>query len=337
MSKHKSAKHKASKHKGGAHPVHDGTALLEAAVDPLAFAHDPLPAKHLHRKKIAAAVAAFRVDAEDLPPAIEKVALGSGEYPYPHLMGKTQYKTDLKILQIELVKLLDWVRETGERVVILFEGRDGAGKGGTIARLTAHLNPRAARIVALPKPTDVEAGQWYFQRYVEHLPSHGEIAIFDRSWYNRAGVERVFGFCTQDQSERFLSEAPVFEEMLTRDGIRIIKIFLTIGREMQMSRLHKRWHDPLGRWKLSDIDFEAIDKWNEYSAAFERMLSLTDCAHAPWTIVRANDKRRLRVEVMRHILGVLPYAGKDPAALGDADTSLCMSAASYLGTGGEEE
>ena len=279
----------------------------------------------------------WRFDMPELPKEIRAAALTAGGYPYDERLPEKHYLRDLHKLQIELVKLLTWVKARHERVVILFEGRDAAGKGGTISRLTEHLNPRSARVVALPKPTDGEAGQWYFQRYVEHLPTRGEIAIFDRSWYNRGGVERVFGFCTEAESERFLSEAPNFEAMLARDGIRIIKFFLTIGRETQMKRLHARWHDPLDRWKLSDLDFKALEKWDAYSAAFERMLSLTDSAYAPWTIVRANDKRRLRLEVMRHVLDVLPYDGKDEAAIGTPDHKICISAATYLGTGGEEE
>jgi polyphosphate kinase len=278
-----------------------------------------------------------RIDVDELPKEVLEKALTSGGFPYDSRLSRQAYSRDLKKLQIELVKLLNWVRREGERVVILFEGRDAAGKGGTIARLTEHLNPRSARIVALPKPSEAESGQWYFQRYIEHLPTRGEIAIFDRSWYNRAGVEPVFGFCTPAQTDRFLAEAPPFEQMLARDGLRIVKFFLTIGRETQMQRLHARWHSPLNRWKLSDLDFRAIEKWNEYSAAFERMLSLTDSAQAPWTVVRANDKRRLRLEVMRHILNVLPYAKKDEAAIGPVDHRICISAATFLGTGGEEE
>ena len=284
-----------------------------------------------------AAHGSFRFDMPDLPKEVRAAALTAGGYPYDARLPEKHYLRDLHRLQIELVKLLSWVKAEGERLVILFEGRDAAGKGGTISRLTEHLNPRSARVVALPKPTEAEAGQWYFQRYAEHLPTRGEIAIFDRSWYNRAGVERVFGFCTDAESERFLIEAPNFEAMLARDGIRIVKFFLTIGRETQMKRLHARWHDPLDRWKLSDLDFKALEKWDAYSAAFERMLSLTDSAEAPWTVVRANDKRRLRLEVMRHLLDVLPYTGKDEAAIGKPDHKICVSAATYLGTGGEEE
>lgn len=279
----------------------------------------------------------FRIDAADLPPGIKSSALGSGDFPYSQKLGKAQYRPQLRQLQIELVKMLDWVKREGERIVIIFEGRDGAGKGGAIQRLTEHLNPRSVRIVALPKPTESEAGQWYFQRYIAHLPPCGEIAVFDRSWYNRAAVENVFGFCTPQQTTAFLHEAPIFEGMLARDGIRIIKFFLSIGREMQIKRLHSRWRDPVRRWKLSDIDFAAIDKWDAYSGAFEAMLVATDSAAAPWTVVHANDKRRLRLETIRHILCVIPYESKDREAIGKLDARIVVPAAAFLGAGGEEE
>ncbi len=280
---------------------------------------------------------AFRYDADVLPRQIEKAALASGGFPYDKKLDQKRYEKELRLLQIELVKVQNWVRTTGERIAIVFEGRDAAGKGGAIQRLTQHLNPRSARIVALSKPTTTEAGQWYFQRYAARMPTRGELAIFDRSWYNRAAVEPVFGFCTPEETDHFLDEAPAFEAMLTRDGIRIVKFFLHIGREMQMKRLYERWHDPLDRWKISDIDAKAIKKWNAYSAAFETMLKRTDSAAAPWTVIRANDKRRARLEVIRHLLDVLPYAEKDTQAIGTPDRSISISAATFLGTGGEEE
>jgi polyphosphate kinase 2 len=280
---------------------------------------------------------AFRYDADLLPRQIEKAALASGGFPYDKKLDQKRYEKELRLLQIELVKVQNWVRTSGERIAIIFEGRDAAGKGGAIQRLTQHLNPRSARIVALSKPTTTEAGQWYFQRYAARMPTRGELAIFDRSWYNRAAVEPVFGFCTPEETDHFLDEAPAFEAMLTRDGIRIIKFFLHIGREMQMKRLYERWHDPLDRWKISDIDAKAIKKWNAYSAAFETMLKRTDSAAAPWTVIRANDKRRARLEVIRHLLDVLPYAEKDTQAIGNPDRSISISAATFLGTGGEEE
>ena len=293
--------------------------------------------KAKERSKAAEAVKAFAIDAPDLPKAIDKAALTSGGYPYDGKLKRKAYAKELRRLQIELLKLLDWVEDKGERIVVVFEGRDAAGKGGTIARLTQHLNPRKAHIVALSKPTPRESDEWYFQRYVPHLPAKGEIVVFDRSWYNRAVVEPVFGFATPQQSETFLDRVPEFEDMLARDGIRIVKYFLTIGREMQMKRLHARHHDPLKRWKLSGLDYQALDKWDAFSAAIEKMLARSDSAQAPWTVVRANDKRRTRIEVIRHLLEVTPYAGKDQKVVGEIDGKIVLSAASFLGDGGEEE
>ena len=293
--------------------------------------------KATERSKAAEAVKAFAIDAPDLPKAIDKAALTSGGYPYDKKLKRKAYAKELRRLQIELLKLLDWVENKGERIVIVFEGRDAAGKGGTIARLTQHLNPRKAHIVALSKPTPREQDEWYFQRYVPHMPAKGEIVVFDRSWYNRAVVEPVFGFATEAQTQTFLDRVPEFEDMLARDGIRIVKIFLTIGREMQMKRLHARHHDPLKRWKLSGLDYQALDKWDDFSRAIERMLARSDSAPAPWTVVRANDKRRTRIEVIRALLDVTPYEGKDAGTVGEIDRKIVLSAASFLGDGGEEE
>ncbi|RXT43512.1 polyphosphate kinase 2 [Bosea sp. Tri-44] len=277
----------------------------------------------------------FDIEAEALPKEIDDEAFASGGYPYHRKYKRKLYEKELEPLQIELQKLLGWVRETGERLVIVFEGRDGAGKGGAITRFTQHLNPRQARVVALSKPSDTEKGQWYFQRYAAQMPSAGEIVFFDRSWYNRAGVERVMGFSTQEQSESFLREAPVFEGMLARDGIRLVKLFLTIGREMQMSRLHARWHDPLKRWKLSSIDFEAIPRFDAYSDAFDRLLDKTSTDQAPWTVLRANDKFRTRLNAIRHVLHAVPYKGKDEEAIGEIDHRIVLTAEEYLRNGGE--
>lgn len=279
----------------------------------------------------------FRFDVPELPAEITEAAFGSGHFPYDRKLAAKAYEEELRKLQVELVKMQDWIKREGERLVVVYEGRDAAGKGGVIQRVTEHLNPRYARIVALPRPTETEAGQWYFQRYVAHLPPRGEMAIFDRSWYNRATVEPIFGFCTPQETAVFLREAPILEAMLARVGIRIVKFFLSIGREMQIARLHARWHDPLRRWKLSDIDFAAIDKWDAYSAHFEAMLIATDSAAAPWTVALANDKRRVRLETIRHLLGVVPYAHKDPEALGRPDPEIILSASTFLGTGGETE
>ena len=272
-----------------------------------------------------------------LPKSLLDAAFGSGGFPYDKKLKSGSYERELRLLQIELVKLANWARLKGERIAIVFEGRDAAGKGGAIQRLTQHLNPRQARIVALSKPTPPEAGQWYFQRYAAHMPTRGEVAIFDRSWYNRAGVERVFGFCTPKETDRFLEEAPPFETILVRDGLRLFKFFLTIGREMQIKRLNDRWKDPLHRWKISDIDAKAIEKWDDYSVAFERMLKKTDSPAAPWTVIRANDKKRARLEIIRCVLDALPYDGKDKKIVGKPDRRIALHAAAFLAEGGESE
>ena len=277
----------------------------------------------------------FDIEADTLPAAIVDAAFRSGDYPYGKRMKRKRYERELEPLQIELQKLANWAREKGERIVILFEGRDGAGKGGTIGRFTQHLNPRQARVVALSKPSDTEAGQWYFQRYASQMPTAGEIVFLDRSWYNRAGVERVMGFCTPAQTEAFLREAPAFEGMLVRDGIRLIKLFITIGPQMQMTRLHARWHDPLKRWKLSPIDFEAIPRFDAYSQALDEMLAKTSTESAPWHVIRGNDKLRARLNAIRHVLLAIPYKGRDEAAIGELDDKVVLDVARYLDKGGE--
>ncbi|PTM39723.1 polyphosphate kinase 2 [Bosea sp. 124] len=272
----------------------------------------------------------FDIEAASLPEPIVAAAFRSGGFPFSRRMKRKPYERELAPLQIELQKLLRWTRETGERIVVVFEGRDGSGKGGTIARFTQHLNPRQARVVALPKPSDTEKGQWYFQRYAAELPTAGQIAFFDRSWYNRAGVERVMEFCTPEQSDAFLREAPAFEGMLVRDGIRLIKILIDVGREMQMTRLHARWHDPLKRWKLSPIDFQAIPRFDGYSQAFGEMLERTTTDWAPWHVVRGNDKLRARLNAIRHVLLCVPYEGRNEAAIGELDRKVVVSAEDYL-------
>jgi polyphosphate kinase 2 len=255
----------------------------------------------------------FDIESLELLPEVARSAFSSGGYPYAKKLKTRKYLKQLRELQIELIKVQSWAQESGERVVIIFEGRDSAGKGGTIKRFTEHMNPRHARVVALPKPNDRERGEWYFQRYVKHLPTSGEIVLYDRSWYNRAGVEPVMGFCTDAQREEFFQEAPGFEQALVRSGIRLFKFWLTIGREEQLKRLHARRHDPLKRWKLSPIDLKAIHKWDEYTAARKLMFARTDTDFAPWTVIRTNDKRRGRVNAMRAFLSAIPYAGKDEA------------------------
>lgn len=232
------------------------------------------------------------------------------------------YDAQLEALQLELVKLQMWQVQSGARVVCLFEGRDAAGKGGSIARVRANLNPRRARIVALPKPTDREQGEWYFQRYVNHLPTTGEIVLFDRSWYNRAGVERVMGFASQTQVEHFLDEAPRFEEMLVRDGIHLRKFWLNIRQATQIKRFHDRRHDPLKGWKLSPMDVAALGRWHDYTDARDTMFSATHTDHAPWTVVIGDDKRRARLGLIASLLTGLDYTGKDDSVLADIDCSM---------------
>ncbi|TRL42103.1 polyphosphate kinase 2 [Rhizobium straminoryzae] len=261
----------------------------------------------------------FDIDDPTLPKWISEKALSSGGYPYDKKLDDDRYEAELRLLQIELVKVQSWLQESGERVMALFEGRDAAGKGGSIFAVRAYLNPREARVVALPKPTPTEAGQWYFQRYVEHFPTAGEIVLFDRSWYNRAVVEPVMGFCTPKQHRHFLKAAPVFEKLIVDDGIHFFKFWLDIGREMQLKRFHDRRHDPLKIWKLSPMDIASLDRWKEYGEKRDQMLEETHTDHAPWTVVRANDKRRARLSIIRHLLDSLDYTGKDSKAIGQID------------------
>jgi polyphosphate kinase 2 len=246
----------------------------------------------------------------------------SGAYPYKNLLSRRSYEKQKYHLQVELLKLQAWVKETGQRVVILFEGRDAAGKGGTIRRFMEHLNPRGARVVALEKPSDVERGQWYFQRYVSQLPTAGEIALFDRSWYNRAGVERVMGFCDNDEYLEFMRQAPEFERNLTRSGIHIIKFWFSVSREEQRRRFKERKMHPLKQWKLSPIDLASLDKWDDYTKAKEAMFFHTDTADSPWTVIKSDCKKRARLNAMRYVLHKLPYANKDLTAIGTLDPLL---------------
>ncbi|MFO1407844.1 MAG: polyphosphate kinase 2 [Steroidobacteraceae bacterium] len=245
-----------------------------------------------------------------------------GGYPYRNLMSRRTYERQKYVLQVEFLKLQAWVKETGQRVVILFEGRDAAGKGGTIKRFMEHLNPRGARVVALEKPSDVERGQWYFQRYVEHLPTRGEIVMFDRSWYNRAGVESVMGFCTDEEYREFMRQAPEFERNLVRSGIILIKFWFSVTRREQKRRFKERKSHPLKQWKLSPIDMASLDKWDEYTRAKEAMFFYTDTADAPWTVIKSDCKKRARLNAMRYVLHKIPYTSKDLAAIGTIDPLL---------------
>ena len=240
-------------------------------------------------------------------------------YPYDERITRRDYELTKRLLQIELLKVQSWVKETGQRIVMVFEGRDAAGKGGTIKRFMEHLNPRGATVVALTKPTDEEKGQWYFQRYIKHLPTSGEIVLFDRSWYNRAGVERVMGFCTDQEYEEFMTQAPEFERMLVRDGIILFKFWFSVSRKEQLTRFTIRRIDPVRQWKLSPMDLASLDRWDDYSEAKAAMIENTDTEWAPWTVVRSNDKKRGRVESMRWVLANLDYPGKDPEVVGSPD------------------
>ncbi|MBE1294943.1 polyphosphate kinase 2 [Phycobacter azelaicus] len=238
-------------------------------------------------------------------------AFESGKYPYARKMARKAYEAEKAKLQAELLKVQHWALETGEKFVMLFEGRDAAGKGGTIKRFTEHLNPRHARVVALNKPTDEERGQWYFQRYLQHLPTSGEIVLYDRSWYNRAGVERVMGFCEPSEYLEFMRQTPDLEQMLVRSGIRLYKYWFSVTQDEQLARFKSRETDPLKQWKLSPIDKASLDKWDDYTEAKEAMFFYTDTADAPWTVVKSNCKKRARLNCMRHFLSTLDYPGKD--------------------------
>lgn len=265
----------------------------------------------------------FREDAPDAVRAeIEDAKKGeilATYFPYEEKWKRSHYEAALEALQIELVKMQAWVKDTGQRVAIVFEGRDAAGKGGTIKRFRENLNPRGARVVALSKPTDAESGQWYFQRYIQHLPTAGEIVFFDRSWYNRGVVEKVFGFCTDAQRDRWFQQVNPFEQMLVDEGIKVFKIWLSVDRAAQLQRFLDRENDPLKHWKLSWIDVEGLKKWDEYTTAIHETLTKTHTDDTPWMVVRSADKRRARVNAIRAVLTQLDYAGKDAAALGEVD------------------
>jgi len=253
-----------------------------------------------------------------------------GLYPYKTKIKKSAYDQHKEELQVELLKVQSWVKETGQRIVILFEGRDAAGKGGTIKRFMEHLNPRAARVVALEKPTDHERGEWYFQRYIKHLPTEGEMVFFDRSWYNRAGVERVMGFCDSLEYLEFMRQVPDLERMLVRSGIRLFKFWFSVTHEEQERRFNSRIGDPLKQWKLSPIDRESQNKWDEYTEAKEAMFFYTDTADAPWTIVKSDDKKRARLNCMQHFLSELDYPGKNKHVVRGPDPLIVGSSAQVI-------
>lgn len=247
-------------------------------------------------------------------------------YPYKTKMRRQNYEERKQLLQIELIKLQNWVKETGHRIVILFEGRDAAGKGGTIKRFMEHMNPRSARVVALEKPTEKESGQWYFQRYIDHLPTSGEIVFFDRSWYNRAGVERVMGFCSDKEYTDFVYQAPNFERMLIQSGITVIKFWFSVSREEQLRRFISRTKDPLKQWKLSPMDVASLSKWKQYTEAKEEMFHHTDKKYSPWVVVRSDDKKRARLNAMRYVLEKFDYDGKNRKTIIPSDHQIIGSA-----------
>jgi polyphosphate kinase 2 len=268
-------------------------------------------------------------DADEIRRAFE-----SGEYPYPRPMGRAAYEAEKAKLQAELLKVQIWAQETGQKFVVLFEGRDAAGKGGTIKRYMEHLNPRYARVVALTKPSDVEKGQWFFQRYIAHLPTAGEMVFYDRSWYNRAGVERVMGFCSPSEYLEFMRQVPDLERMLARSGIRLSKYWFSVTRDEQRRRFIERETDPLKRWKLSPIDKASLDRWDDYTEAKEAMFFYTDTADAPWVIVKSDDKKRARLNCMRHFLSQIDYPEKDHEVVTPPDPLIVGRARQVLGGAG---
>jgi polyphosphate kinase 2 len=249
-----------------------------------------------------------------------------GIYPYSTRISVKEYEQEKLRLQAELLKVQKWVKETGQRIVLLFEGRDAAGKGGTIKRFMEHLNPRAAHVVALEKPSEREQGQWYFQRYIEQLPSKGEMALFDRSWYNRAGVEKVMQFCQPMDYLEFLRQCPNLERMLVNSGITLFKYWFSVSRTEQLRRFHRRKTDPLKQWKLSPIDLESLGRWDDYTRAKESMFFYTDTADAPWTVIKSDDKKRARINCIRHFLHSLDYPDKDPKIARPPDEKIVLGA-----------
>lgn len=279
-----------------------------------------------HSKPFDGAISAFF---NDLAPDWVRAAIRTGapiidpQFPYDARQKRKEYDTAMAALQIELVKAQAWIKDSGARVAVVFEGRDAAGKGGTIKRVRENLNPRVVRTVALPKPTEREVSQWYFQRYISHLPAGGEMVLFDRSWYNRAVVEQVFGFCTPAQRAQFFGQLPAFEQMLVDEGITLVKLWLNVSQPEQLRRFLAREGDPLKQWKLSWIDVEGLKKWDAYSAAIAETFAQSHSPAAPWTVIRSDDKRRARIQAITALLRTLPYAGRDETALAHLDPLIC--------------
>jgi len=305
----------------------------------LPVATDVLPPevhRHAASTGLDKELARLRVDIDDEGEPILLRADGSiidtwrEGYPYPERMSRREYDREKRLLQIELLKLQNWIKAAGEKLVIIFEGRDAAGKGGTIKRFTEHLNPRGARVVALEKPSEREATQWYFQRYIAHLPAAGEIVLFDRSWYNRAGVERVMGFASRHDYLEFMRQTPDLERMLVRSDVRLVKFWFSVSRAEQRTRFLIRQIDPVRQWKLSPMDLASLDKWDDYTEAKEAMFFYTDTADAPWTVVKSNDKKRARLEAMRYVLSLFDYPDKDSEVVGTPDPLIVGPASRVL-------
>ncbi len=275
-------------------------------------------------------IRSFDLDDPVLPDWVSQAAFSSGDYPYEKKLKKSDYEEQLADLHLELVKLQAHRLAHGDRSMILFEGRDAAGKGGTIGAFREYLKPRNARVVALSKPSEQEQGQWYYQRYVDHFPTAGEMTLFDRSWYNRGGVEPVMGFCTPQQHARFLEQTPDFEQMIFDEGISFFKIWLNVGQEMQIKRFHDRRHNPLKSWKLSPIDLKALNKFEDYTKFRDMMMHATHTDWAPWTIIRSNDKRRARLNAIRVVLSQTSYEGKDEARIGKIDPKIVGKGADFF-------
>ena len=275
------------------------------------------------------------IDDPNLPDWVTDNQFTAGDYPYEERLKRKKYEEQLDALQRELVKMQGWLQSKGGRMIAIFEGRDAAGKGGTISRVRENLNPRTARIVALPAPDETEQGQWYYQRYIRHFPTSGEMVLFDRSWYNRGVVEPVMGYCTMPEHHHFLEQTPGFEAQLTADGIHLMKFWLNIGRETQIKRFHDRRHDPLKMWKLSPNDIKSLNRWDDYTAARDRTIEATNIRQAPWIVVRANDKRRARVNLIRALLDRVPYEGKDTETIGEMDDRIVGEGLDVLKRAGE--
>jgi polyphosphate kinase len=312
------AKHKTSGVKGNGH------AGETVASRPLTGSEAPLSGPEAPQPGIP--LKALRQNPEAIRHAFE-----TGEYPYKTKLNEKAYLKQMTELQAELLKAQAWIKETGQKIVVLFEGRDAAGKGGTIKRFMEHLNPRGAKVVALEKPTDRERSLWYFQRYLEHLPGAGEIVLFDRSWYNRAGVERVMGFCSANDYLEFMRDCPDVERMIVHSGIRLYKYWFSVTREEQARRFASREHDPLKQWKLSPIDMASLDKWDEYTEAKEAMFFFTNTADAPWTIIKSDDKKRARLNCMRDFLQSLPYPNKNRRIVDAPDPLIVGTSAHVIG------